>query len=360
MFSRSRDKKEARAIAECDILITQWRSGKAYGKAFKLNKTIGTMAWLYHVESTGLMPRPVDQLLHYPIPQTLIASFVNHQITVTNDFKDGTTSSMSPTKRSIVAASSSPSKRATTAMKISPTKSKTKSVSPIKRRRIVSDDDEMDADQPTREDEQVKRHRRNVQAMAVSSDKERAPVTPAKKSKSSPAKKKSPAKKQPSVDLELTDESDEELDGGMDALLKSTQAKKKKQDMDNSDDKAVIWSGKKKKVTRVESSAEEEEPESKPKKKLVRRLTNETSLELEAARAEGSATKAKLAHHASKPPMNAEKENTTESPKEGKRPEAPVPKTSGLLEMLVHVSKPSLPVRKPENWIGIVKTRWRG
>ncbi|KAJ3576641.1 hypothetical protein NP233_g274 [Leucocoprinus birnbaumii] len=475
---RRRDKKEARAIAECDILITRWRSGKAYGKAFKLNKTIGTMAWLYHVESTGSMPRPVDQLLHYPIPRTSIASFVNHQITVTNytgeareylkriimamgatftanmtgkntvliaayiqgqkcdkarawslpivnhtwledcfiqwrnltmatdkyimfppgmdfskllgergvgvrgvelcdeeemkedegsseeedevltrgieedidmismpdtddpgpaqdvDFEDGTTSSISPTKRSIVAASSSPSKRATAAMKISPAKSKTKSVSPIKRRRIVSDDDdEMDVDQPTREDEQVKRHRRNVQAMAVSSDEERAPVTPAKKSKSSPAKKKSPAKKQSSVDLELTDESDEELDGGMDALLKPTQAKKKKQDMDNSDDEAVIRSGKRKKVTRVESSAEEEEePESKPKKKLVRRLTNETSLELEAARAEGSVTKAKLVRRASKTPMNAEKENIAESPKEGKRSDPPAPKTSGLLK----------------------------
>jgi len=29
---RRRDKKEARAVKECDILITRWRNGKAYGK----------------------------------------------------------------------------------------------------------------------------------------------------------------------------------------------------------------------------------------------------------------------------------------------------------------------------------------
>jgi hypothetical protein len=29
---KRRDKKEARAVTECDILITRWRYGKAYGK----------------------------------------------------------------------------------------------------------------------------------------------------------------------------------------------------------------------------------------------------------------------------------------------------------------------------------------
>ncbi|XP_006464077.1 hypothetical protein AGABI2DRAFT_180183 [Agaricus bisporus var. bisporus H97] len=81
---KRRDKKEARAVDECDILITRWRSGRSYGRAFRLHKTIGTMAWLYHVESSGQTPRPVDQLLHYPVPRTPINNFGMHEITVTN------------------------------------------------------------------------------------------------------------------------------------------------------------------------------------------------------------------------------------------------------------------------------------
>lgn len=92
---KRRDKKEARAVDECDILITRWRSGRSYGRvcsksfvlfnmthvhhqAFRLHKTIGTMAWLYHVESSGQTPRPVDQLLHYPVPRTPINNFGMH------------------------------------------------------------------------------------------------------------------------------------------------------------------------------------------------------------------------------------------------------------------------------------------
>ncbi|KXN86850.1 BRCT-containing protein 1 [Leucoagaricus sp. SymC.cos] len=97
---RRRDRKEARAAVECDVLVTRWRRGRAYGKAFRLKKTIGTMAWLFNVESTGIMSRPVDQLLHYPVPRkpienfsqhvcflvfySLLCSYLHQEITVTN------------------------------------------------------------------------------------------------------------------------------------------------------------------------------------------------------------------------------------------------------------------------------------
>ncbi|KAF9441018.1 BRCT domain-containing protein, partial [Macrolepiota fuliginosa MF-IS2] len=81
---KRRDKQQARAIVECDVLVTRWRNGRAYGNAFRLHRTIGTLAWLYYVQSTGLTPRPVDQLLHYPIPRRQIDNFNAHEITVTN------------------------------------------------------------------------------------------------------------------------------------------------------------------------------------------------------------------------------------------------------------------------------------
>ena len=41
-------------------------------------KTIGTLAWLFHVQSTGVLSRPLDQLLHYPVPKRPIEAFHNH------------------------------------------------------------------------------------------------------------------------------------------------------------------------------------------------------------------------------------------------------------------------------------------
>ncbi|TFK70491.1 hypothetical protein BDN72DRAFT_958770 [Pluteus cervinus] len=76
--------EELEMVGDCDILVTRYRSGKAYVKAVREGKTIGTLAWLFHVQSTGVMTRPMDQLLHYPIPKKPIPGFMGHEITVTN------------------------------------------------------------------------------------------------------------------------------------------------------------------------------------------------------------------------------------------------------------------------------------
>ena len=41
-------------------------------------KTIGTLACVFHVQSTGSLSRPLDQLLHYPVPKTPIENFSLH------------------------------------------------------------------------------------------------------------------------------------------------------------------------------------------------------------------------------------------------------------------------------------------
>ncbi|THV02405.1 hypothetical protein K435DRAFT_717243 [Dendrothele bispora CBS 962.96] len=76
--------EEIERVDECDILVTKYRSGKAYFKAVKAGKTIGTLAWLFHVQSVGVLTRPLDQLLHYPIPNKPIEDFSSHEITISN------------------------------------------------------------------------------------------------------------------------------------------------------------------------------------------------------------------------------------------------------------------------------------
>ncbi|KAF8877711.1 hypothetical protein BD779DRAFT_1677212 [Infundibulicybe gibba] len=75
---------EAEAIERCDVLVTRFRSGAAYLRAVRAKKTVGTLAWVWHVQSTGVLTRPVDQLLHYPIPRRPVEGFEGHEITVTN------------------------------------------------------------------------------------------------------------------------------------------------------------------------------------------------------------------------------------------------------------------------------------
>ncbi|KAG7098722.1 hypothetical protein E1B28_000635 [Marasmius oreades] len=71
-------------VDECDIFITRFRGGAGYFKAVKTGKTIGTLQWLFHVQSTGVLTRPLDQLLHYPYPSKPIENFTSHQITISN------------------------------------------------------------------------------------------------------------------------------------------------------------------------------------------------------------------------------------------------------------------------------------
>lgn len=71
-------------VDEADVLIARYRWGHAYVKAVRANKLIGTLAWIFHVQTAGVVSAPTAQLLHYPIPKKPVEGFSSHEITVTN------------------------------------------------------------------------------------------------------------------------------------------------------------------------------------------------------------------------------------------------------------------------------------
>ncbi|PFH45698.1 hypothetical protein AMATHDRAFT_71207 [Amanita thiersii Skay4041] len=71
-------------VPQCDVLVTRWRSGRAYVRAVREGKTIGSMGWVFYVQARGVVSRPMDQLLHYPVPRKPVEGFAGHEITVTN------------------------------------------------------------------------------------------------------------------------------------------------------------------------------------------------------------------------------------------------------------------------------------
>ena len=75
---------------ECDVLVTQYRSGKAYFKVYHLFNSevqnyltviatqaarpsrpilIGNLSWMFHVDASGTLSNPHDSLLWYPVPR---------------------------------------------------------------------------------------------------------------------------------------------------------------------------------------------------------------------------------------------------------------------------------------------------
>ncbi|KAK1233156.1 regulator of Ty1 Transposition [Marasmius sp. AFHP31] len=76
--------EEVDKVDGCDVFITKSRCGTAYFKAVKVGKTVATLQWLFHVQLTGVLSRPLDQLLHYPYPSRPIENFQHHEITITN------------------------------------------------------------------------------------------------------------------------------------------------------------------------------------------------------------------------------------------------------------------------------------
>ncbi|KAI6044605.1 hypothetical protein EDC04DRAFT_2936196, partial [Pisolithus marmoratus] len=78
------DEAEERAVDLCDVFVTRWRSGKAYFKAARASCLIGTLTWLFSVESSGTLHSPLDSLLWYPIPRGGIPGLVGCEISITN------------------------------------------------------------------------------------------------------------------------------------------------------------------------------------------------------------------------------------------------------------------------------------
>ncbi|KAH8070033.1 hypothetical protein BXZ70DRAFT_1013358 [Cristinia sonorae] len=71
-------------VEEADMLIMRYWSGPDFVKAYRLNKTIVTLARLWFVRATVKISRPTDQLLHYPAPRHPIDGVSAHKITITN------------------------------------------------------------------------------------------------------------------------------------------------------------------------------------------------------------------------------------------------------------------------------------
>ncbi|KAI6157358.1 hypothetical protein BKA82DRAFT_1000669 [Pisolithus tinctorius] len=78
------DEAEERAVDTCDVFVTRWRSGKAYFKAARASRLIGTLTWLFNVESSGTLHSPLDSLLWYPVPRGGIPGLAGCEISITN------------------------------------------------------------------------------------------------------------------------------------------------------------------------------------------------------------------------------------------------------------------------------------
>ncbi|KAF8268967.1 hypothetical protein EI94DRAFT_1726344 [Lactarius quietus] len=78
------DAKRVDVEYDFDVLVARYRWGDLYVQGVNGRKLIGSLTWLFHVESTGTIGAPTAQLLHYPIPKKPIEGFSAHEITVTN------------------------------------------------------------------------------------------------------------------------------------------------------------------------------------------------------------------------------------------------------------------------------------
>ncbi|KAG8943551.1 hypothetical protein FRC03_002440, partial [Tulasnella sp. 419] len=74
---------------EADVYVTRFRGSDLYYKFLELGRTVGTVAWVLFVEQTGRLTRPLDQLLHFPVPPYPIRGFEKYEITITNYVGDG-------------------------------------------------------------------------------------------------------------------------------------------------------------------------------------------------------------------------------------------------------------------------------
>lgn len=71
-------------VPDCDWFVCQFRDGPEYIKASHQGKTVGNLAWLYHVIFRNQWSDPLRRLLHYPVPQWGMKDFKGLRITVSN------------------------------------------------------------------------------------------------------------------------------------------------------------------------------------------------------------------------------------------------------------------------------------
>ncbi|KAJ7572578.1 hypothetical protein C8J56DRAFT_1140554 [Mycena floridula] len=76
------DEQELAKVDECDIYIIQTRC-KGYLKARLAGKTIGTVAWLLHVQQSGVISSSLHHLLHYPVPDNYVPGITGSLFAIT-------------------------------------------------------------------------------------------------------------------------------------------------------------------------------------------------------------------------------------------------------------------------------------
>ena len=72
------------AVRRADLVVARYRESDEFACALQHDKTIGTLAWLVKVLSTGHMTSPRDRLLHFPFPHAPVPGFESLTITLTN------------------------------------------------------------------------------------------------------------------------------------------------------------------------------------------------------------------------------------------------------------------------------------
>ncbi|KAJ7901920.1 hypothetical protein B0H14DRAFT_3723932 [Mycena olivaceomarginata] len=77
------EEEENDRVPECDVLVTRWRSGKAF---FAKKVKLSALLTGYSTSTPrGILSSPMDQLVHYPVrKRPPLHNFARHQITVTN------------------------------------------------------------------------------------------------------------------------------------------------------------------------------------------------------------------------------------------------------------------------------------
>lgn len=69
---------------DCDWFVCQYRDGPGYVRAAQHGKSVGSLAWLYHIIYRNEWTDPLRRLLHYPIPKHGMEGFKGLRITVSN------------------------------------------------------------------------------------------------------------------------------------------------------------------------------------------------------------------------------------------------------------------------------------
>jgi len=65
-------------MRRCVLSLSVFANLTSVSQAVRQAKIVGTLPWMFHVQSTGVLSPPMDQLLWYPIPNKPIEGFSGH------------------------------------------------------------------------------------------------------------------------------------------------------------------------------------------------------------------------------------------------------------------------------------------